>query len=98
MADRVDTLTASTVATVTIGGDNREIEVVNLDGAAEVFYRFGDDESIEDPTVDDLDHDVWALPAVAGAVRNHNRPAEEANTVVKLISSGTPKISVKAVR
>lgn len=94
MADRIHTLTADTVSTVTPTGDGRgsedELEVLNLDGAAEVFYRFGVDPA--DPTVDDLDPDVYVLPAAICA-RTHRRSTGRV-TVVKLISAGTPKVSV----
>lgn len=93
MADRIHTLVASTVSTVTIAAGEDELRVMNVDGAAEVFYRIGSDaEDVDDPTVDDLDLDVNHLPAAISFEdfkRASNRP-----TVVKLISSGTPKVAV----
>lgn len=93
MADRIHTMQADTVSTVTLskGPGFDEVEVLNVDGAAEVFYRLGT--SPADPEVDDLDDDVFCLPATICA-RSHSRPSNVV-TVVKLISSGTPKVSVK---
>lgn len=95
MADRIHTLSADTVSTVTVakGPAADEVEVCNLDGAAEVFYRLGTDaDATADPTVDDTDADVHVLPATICA-RTHKRSSTKA-TVVKLISSGTPKVAV----
>lgn len=91
MANRIHTLTANTVSTVTIAAGEDDLEVLNLDGAAEVFYRVGS-ESVEDPTVNDLDADVRVLPATICA-RTHKRPTDK-TTIVKLISAGTPKVAV----
>lgn len=90
MAERISTLQANTVASVSFDAGEDDLEVLNLSGDAEVFYRFGVDPA--DPTVDDLDEDVFVLPATICA-RVHKRPSNKA-TVVKLISSGTPKVSV----
>ena len=96
--DRIDTLTADTVGTVTLAAGNvDEVEVIS-DGAAEVFYRLGyTTGTVADPTVDDLDPDVFYLPATVCS-RTHKRRGGQTATVVKLISAGTPKICVQPLR
>ncbi len=83
------TLTATTVATVTITPDADEIEVVNVDGAAAIYFTA--DGSA--PTVEGDDCEV--VPATIGVLRI-STPGDPPYTV-KLISSGTPKYSVRAV-
>ena len=94
MADRIHTLTADTVSTVTIEGTGRGsvdlLRVMNADGEGEVFYRIGSEPA--DPTVDDLDADVGFLPA-AICFEEHE-VSSGGSTVVKLISAGTPKVAV----
>lgn len=79
------TLTANTVETVTFADDVARIEVVS-DGAAELYF-----------TVDKAAPAVGAaaayyIPAVPG-VREVPSPAD-GSAVVRLISAGTPKVSV----
>lgn len=81
------TLVAATVATLTFDYDAGEVEVLNVDGAAAVYVRTDG----TDPTVAGTGCDV--LPAAIGYARLKVRT--DGNTVVKLISSGTPKVSVK---
>lgn len=81
------TLTATTVDTVTYADDLREVEVLNVDGAAAIYLTT--DGSA--PTVGG-EH-CYFVPAIAGAARELRVHAPGA-TVVKLISAGTPKFSV----
>lgn len=85
------TLTASTVATVTFADDYPEVEVVNVDGAAAVYFTVG---ATGVPTVGGNGCNV--LPAAIGYLSIPARSSGD--TIVKLISSGTPKVSVRGVR
>lgn len=90
---------ANTVSYTTIEGDYEEVEVVNVDGAARVFYMFADAESKiadSDVTVNGLHRDLFSLPA-APSSRVHRRRLKEPRTVVKMISSGTPVIEVQGL-
>ena len=91
MANRRGTLTANTVAVVTIEGDYDEVEVTNTTGSAAIYYTLG---NVADPTVAGEGAGIFQLPA-AIASRIHRRPAREARTIVKLISSGTPSYDVQ---
>lgn len=80
------TLVASAVDSVTfVDEDVAEIEVMT-DGSADIFVGFGD----VTPTVNGTD--CWRVPAAAGV--SAFRPGTSGETVVKLISSGTPVYSV----
>lgn len=81
------TLTADTVATVTLDRQYNAVEVVNVDGAAAVYFTV--DGSA--PAVEGAGTVV--LPAAIGGVEV--RPASDNPTVVKLISAGTPKVAVR---
>lgn len=81
------TLTADTVSTVTLGRDANKITVLNVTGTAAVYFNIN---SSDDPTVGG--DGCWALPAAISSV---DLPVTGAgNTRVKLISSGTPTVSV----
>lgn len=91
------TLAANTVSYVTIEGDFDEVEVTNFDGAAAIFYTVGNTEATTaDPTVGGTAQGIFGLPA-AMTKQVHRRPAAEARTVVKLISSGTPQVQVQGL-
>lgn len=82
------TLAAATVDTVTFALDFDQVEVINRDGAAEIFFTV--DGSA--PTVGGAN--CFLLPASVGAAIvgvPTNGP-----TVVKLISTGTPAYGVAA--
>ena len=83
------TLVANTVATVTLDADYFEVEVVNVSGTAEVYFTT--DGSA--PAIGGDGSNV--LPAAIGYVQL--QPRTSGNTVVKLISSGTPRVSVRGV-
>lgn len=83
------TLTASTVDTVTFTGtDVAELDIVT-DGTAAIYVRFDG----TNPTVGGTP--CHLVPAVAGVWSYAPRTAGA--TVVKLISTGTPKYSVAKV-
>lgn len=81
------TLVANTLATVTLDRDFAKVEVLNRDGAAEIFFTVDG----AAPTVEGDDCQV--LPAAIGALELLAR--ETGQTIVRLISSGTPKYSVR---
>jgi hypothetical protein len=83
------TLTADTVATVTLSVDADLVEILNVDGTAEVYVTV--DGSV--PTVGG--DGAWVLPAAIGSLELKTYTAGA--TVVKLISSGTPKVSVGVI-
>jgi hypothetical protein len=83
------TLAANTVATLTLPTAFLLVEVMNVTGTAEVYFRFDG----TDPTVGGDGCQV--LPAAIGSVEL--RPETVTPTVVKLVSSGTPKVSVRGV-
>ncbi len=82
------TLVASTVTTFTTDRNRGEVVVLNRDGAAEVYFRSDG----VDPTVGGDGCDV--LPAAIGAVATTDGTAGQ-NSEIRLISSGTPKVTVK---
>lgn len=97
MANRRGSLTGSTVAVVTIEGDYDEVEVTNTTGTAAIYYTLGNvADTTADPTVAGTAAGIFQLPA-AVCSRTHRRPAREARTIVKLISSGTPGYDVQGL-
>ena len=83
------TLTANTVATVTLDSDYDNVEIVNVDGAAAVYFTI--DGSM--PTVAG-DGTIVLPAAISGWATEYNRP-RGSDAVVRLISTGTPKIAVR---
>lgn len=81
------TLTASTVATVTMDRDYSYLEVVNVDGAAAVYFTVNG----AAPTV--AGNDTFVLPAAIGGLET--QPESSDVTTVRLISAGTPRVSVR---
>lgn len=84
------TLAAATVDTVAFAEDIDEVTVISLDGAAAVYFTLDG----STPTV--AGANTYVLPAALGAAAFEPRTAGP--TVVKLISSGTPTISVQRSR
>jgi hypothetical protein len=81
------TLTAATVATVTLDADYANVEVRNR-GTDEIFFTVDG----TDPTVEGADTEV--VPGNSA----HQVPALQRNTTdVKMISSGTPKYTVRGL-
>lgn len=83
------TLAANTVDTVTISRQHDPVEVWT-DGTAAVYFTV--DGSA--PTVGG--NTTYEVPAGSPAVRDGVQVPASGNTVVKLISAGTPKYSVTA--
>lgn len=83
------TLTANTVKTVTLAVDANKVNICNVDGAAEVYVTV-------DGTTPTVGGDgAWVLPAAIGDLELE--VVGPGNTVVKLISAGTPRVSVGVV-
>lgn len=83
------TLVASTVATLTFDSDFGIAEVVNVDGAAAVYFTTDNSTPVVAATGSHV------LPAAIGSVEV---PSDMAGPmVVKLISTGTPKVSVRGL-
>lgn len=85
------TLTANTVDTITLDGDYASVEIVNRDGAAEIYATI---DTTTAPTVGGAGCDV--LPAAIGAL-TVDAPGYGPATVVQLISAGTPAYTVKGL-
>jgi hypothetical protein len=83
------TLTANVVSTFTLDGDYDTVEVLNGDGAAEVFFRVDG----VNPTVDGAS--CYYLPAAIGSLAVEVTSGDD--TTVKAISSGTPKVAVRGI-
>ncbi len=83
------TLVASAVTTVDLGQDYSVVEVLNVDGVAAVYFRFDATAPVVGAT------GTHVLPAAIGSVEV--TPRTSGNTVVKLISAGTPQVSVRGV-
>jgi len=82
------TLTANTVTTLTLDADYGTLEVVNVDGAAAVYFVVN---SLTAPTVGG--RGTLILPAAISGLELY--PDGSQPTEVKLISTGTPKVSVR---
>lgn len=83
-----ETLVASTADSVTFTDDITEVEVLNRDGAAEIYFTVDG----STPTVGG--ENCRVLPAAIGGLELR----VEHGDVVKLISSGTPTYSVSVVQ
>ncbi len=83
------TLVANTVTTITFDEDFARIEAVNVDGVAAVYFRCDGVNPVIAAT------GTHVLPAAIGSVEVQPRTAGP--TVVKLISAGTPKVSVRGI-
>lgn len=84
------TLVANTVATVNLTTNAGTIEVVNRDGVAEVYFTTDG----STPTI--AGDDTYMLVAAVGSVTVPD-DTSGATSVVKLISAGTPKVSVSGL-
>jgi hypothetical protein len=82
------TLTANTVTTVTLDRNYGSVEILNVDGSAAIYFTIDG----SDPTVEGNGCNV--LPAAIGSLTMW---AGAATDVVKLISTGTPKVSIRGI-
>lgn len=87
------TLTAATVATVTLTYPAvcriRALEVLNADGAADIYATIDGSE----PATAGSGTNTHRLPAVIGSI-TWNVPINSVTSVVKLLSASTPQYSV----
>lgn len=96
MAVRVRTqaLVAATVATIDLTGPGNKVAVTIIDNAAPVYFNVSTVANpAANPTVagDDLD----SVPNAIGATRIVRGTSSGADTRVKLISAGTPTVTVE---
>lgn len=84
------TLVAETVTTLTIVGNAAKVEVTSVDGAAIVYFTV---DGTTAPVVAATGTEV--VPAVPGAWTQADIPTANDPSVIKLISIGTPKVSVR---
>lgn len=80
------TLVAATVDTVTFSRDCDTVEILSHDGAGAIYF------TVDGTTPTVAGANTLVIPAAAGALEVEVPTA--GNTVVKLISSGTPTYSV----
>lgn len=80
------TLSAGVEEIVQFEQDIATIEIINLDGAAAVYFTVNEESAVV------AGPRTQVLPAAINAVRYE--PVESSATRVSLISAGTPKISV----
>ena len=91
---RQQTLTAGTVATFTFDDNSSGVRIVNR-SATEAFVTIGDTGSVPaNPTV--AGNNTELLPGVIGATIEQQRLSSNP-IVVKVISSGTPAITVGGI-
>ncbi|MDH2424766.1 hypothetical protein [Sphaerisporangium sp. TRM90804] len=83
------TLQADVVATITLDRDARKVNVCNVTGTAAVWF------TLDGSTPEVEGNGSWVLPAVVSAI--DLEPSTAGPTVVKLISEGTPTVSVGAI-
>lgn len=84
------TLTQDDVEDVNLERDAVRVEVLNRDGAAEIFF------TVDGPTPTVEGENCHVLPAAIGALEVDSKSSDD--THVRLISSGTPSFSVRRVR
>lgn len=85
------TLVASTVTTLTFDSDFARVEVLNVTGSAAVYF------SVDGSTPTVAGTGFHVVPATIGALEVPTPENTGGNTVVKLISAGTPGVSVRGV-
>lgn len=83
------TLTANEVEEVALTEDALKVEILNRDGADEIYYLV--DPGDEDPEVEGENCEVLVAAINAQTQRSRAR----STTTVKLISAGTPKYTVR---
>ena len=87
------TLVASTVKTFDLDDDYKEVEVLNVDGTAAIYFTVnGTTPVLTSGVGQDGTH---VLPAAIGSLQVPCQMDDTPN--IKVISSGTPKVSVRGV-
>jgi len=81
------TLVANTVTTLTFTTNGGRVEVLNADGAADVYFRTDG----TNPTVGGTN--CHLVPAAVNSLEVADETTD--NTNVRLISAGTPRVSVR---
>ncbi|MET8278271.1 hypothetical protein [Micromonospora sp. NPDC005174] len=81
------TLVANTVTSLTFATNGGRVEVLNADGAADVYFRADG----VNPTVGGTN--CHLLPAVVNSLEVADESTGDTN--VRLISAGTPRVSVR---
>lgn len=89
---RYATLAADVVSTVTFDTDYEQVELLNIDGAAEVSMRVGTT-GVADPVAGDTG--VELLPAAIGSLTLDVHTAGP--TVVKLLAASTGRVLVRGL-
>lgn len=92
--NRHDTLVANTVKTYTLTDNSSGFEILNRNGAGEIYISHDGTASPADPTVAGNNFDV--IPAAAGAAGQFTRIGQAA-IVVKVISAAATTISFRGM-
>jgi hypothetical protein len=85
------TLVAATMDTVTLDGDYKQVEVVARDAVSEIYF------TVDGPNPTVLGDNTHVLPQAIGRVTVPASAAPGTPTIVKLISAGVPKYSVRGL-
>lgn len=83
------TLGADTVDTVVLSADFARVEVINRDGAEEIYF------TVDGPAPTVEGDNTHVLPAAVGGLLVNASAASGSPTIVRLISTGTPKYTVR---
>ena len=89
------TLTASTVQTFTLTDNSSGFEVMNRNGAGEIYISYDGTASPVNPTVGGNDFDV--VPAAVGATLQLKRTGGQQPIVVKVISAAATAVSFRSL-
>jgi hypothetical protein len=94
--NRHATLTPSTVMTFTMTDNSSGYEILNRNGAGEIYISHDGTSTPTDPTVGGNNFDV--IPAAAGASAQFNRASgSQASIVVKVISAAATAVSFRGL-
>lgn len=81
-------LVANTVSTVTFTNNHENVEVINVDGAASVYF------TCDGPVATIKGDNCFVVPAAISSVTVPS--TAQSTTSVSLISTGTPNIAIRA--
>ena len=85
---RHGTLVANVTTTITFDGAFSMVEVLNVTGTAAIYF------TIDGTNVSVGSNDAYVVPAQIGSLTVSAEQATPSQTIVRLISSGTPGYSV----